>query len=116
MMGRVSTCTYLYHWIGPVKSFSKTASTYLNWQGQLSIGQDHASKAVIDVIETANELTVWAVCGSGKTEVLFAGIERALQLGKRIVIATPRTDVVLELAPRLKKYSHDNNRYIIWRQ
>ncbi|MBS4208275.1 DEAD/DEAH box helicase [Bacillus sp. FJAT-50079] len=103
MMGRVSTCTFLYHWIGPVKPFSLPAPTYLDWSGQLSFGQDHASKAVIDAIETAKELTIWAVCGSGKTEVLFAGIERALQLGKRIVITTPRTDVVLELAPRLKK-------------
>lgn len=43
------------------------------------------------------------VCGAGKTEVLFKGIEYGLTNGKRICIATPRTDVVLELAPRLRK-------------
>jgi competence protein ComFA len=42
------------------------------------------------------------VCGAGKTEVLFAGIEVALNDQKRVCIATPRTDVVLELTPRLK--------------
>ncbi len=49
------------------------------------------------------EVLVWAVCGAGKTEVLFAGIEAGLLANKRICIATPRTDVVLELAPRLKR-------------
>jgi competence protein ComFA len=34
--------------------------------------------------------------------VLFAGIEEALKQQKRVCIATPRTDVVLELTPRLK--------------
>lgn len=43
-----------------------------------------------------------AVCGAGKTEMLFPGIESALNQGLRVCIATPRTDVVLELAPRLK--------------
>jgi competence protein ComFA len=44
-----------------------------------------------------------AACGAGKTEVLFPGIARALEMGKRVCIATPRTDVVRELAPRLKQ-------------
>ena len=35
--------------------------------------------------------------------MLFAGIEAGLLANKRICIATPRTDVVLELAPRLKR-------------
>ena len=46
-------------------------------------------------------------CGAGKTEVLFNGINEALLLGQRVCIATPRTDVVLELAPRLKKVFPD---------
>lgn len=44
-----------------------------------------------------------ATCGAGKTEMLFYGIAEALQKGERVCIATPRTDVVLELAPRLKE-------------
>ncbi|MEH6940758.1 DEAD/DEAH box helicase [Bacillus sp. JJ722] len=42
-------------------------------------------------------------CGAGKTEVLFEGIAVALAKGNRVCIATPRTDVVLELTPRLKR-------------
>lgn len=42
------------------------------------------------------------MCGAGKTELLFKGIEVAFASGKRVCIATPRTDVVLELTPRLQ--------------
>lgn len=48
-------------------------------------------------------MLLWAVCGAGKTEVLFAGIDSVLASGKRVCLATPRTDVVLELTPRLRK-------------
>lgn len=75
----------------------------LVWDGTLSPGQKAASDKVVEAIAANDELLVWAVCGAGKTEVLFAGIERALKDGKRVCIATPRTDVVLELTPRLKK-------------
>ena len=36
--------------------------------------------------------------------MLFPGIEFALNHGLRVCVATPRTDVVLELLPRLKKH------------
>lgn len=48
-------------------------------------------------------LSLLAVCGSGKTEMLFPGITEALKMGKRICIATPRADVVKELLPRLQQ-------------
>jgi competence protein ComFA len=72
------------------------------WQGTLSQGQMVASDHVVEAIQQNQEHLVWAVCGAGKTEVLFAGIEAALAANKRICLATPRTDVVLELTPRLK--------------
>jgi competence protein ComFA len=43
------------------------------------------------------------ICGAGKTEMLFEGIEEGMRLGLRIAIATPRTDVVLELTPRFRR-------------
>lgn len=49
-----------------------------------------------------NKLLVWAVCGAGKTEILFEGMNRALELGQNVLIATPRSDVVHELTPRIK--------------
>ncbi|MFE1630406.1 helicase-related protein [Brevibacillus reuszeri] len=44
-----------------------------------------------------------AICGAGKTELLFPSIAEALSAGGRVLIATPRKDVVLELAPRIQK-------------
>ncbi|MBH0161702.1 DEAD/DEAH box helicase [Fictibacillus sp. 26RED30] len=100
MMGRVSQCTPLVSWIGPkVNGFLENN---LNWNGELSSGQQLASEEFVERIGNDGEFLIWAVCGAGKTEVLFKGIEKALNLGLRVCIATPRTDVVLELAPRLK--------------
>nr|GGG67401.1 hypothetical protein GCM10011398_08950 [Virgibacillus oceani] len=61
---------------------------------------DRISQAII---KNEKEILVWAVCGAGKTEMLFPGITKALQLGKRICLATPRADVVRELLPRFQQ-------------
>ncbi|KMY55516.1 hypothetical protein AC623_17515 [Bacillus sp. FJAT-27231] len=101
MMGRVSGCSQLIHWTGTEPAYEGNGT--LQWSGQLSEGQKAASCAVVQAIHDHSEQLIWAVCGAGKTEVLFHGIESALLVGKRVCIATPRTDVVLELAPRLQK-------------
>jgi competence protein ComFA len=102
MMGRMSGCTPLIGWKreGPGLPVDNNP---LHWDGQLSEGQANASQRVGEAVGSSSELLVWAVCGAGKTEVLFAGIAQALSTGKRVCLATPRTDVVLELTPRLKK-------------
>ncbi|MBB6732265.1 DEAD/DEAH box helicase family protein [Cohnella sp. CBP 2801] len=46
---------------------------------------------------------LWAVTGAGKTEMIFPLLETVLRAGGRALVATPRRDVVLELAPRLAK-------------
>ncbi|MCM3718472.1 DEAD/DEAH box helicase [Fictibacillus phosphorivorans] len=101
MMGRVSMCTPLLSWTGP--EVEQIEENQLVWEGELSAGQKTASDRFVEQVGKSGELLIWAVCGAGKTEVLFHGIEKALKLGLRVCIATPRTDVVLELAPRLKK-------------
>lgn len=106
MMGRVSECSQLVSWAGPDLNFRQIADP-LQWSGKLSTGQQAASQRVAEAVENSAELLVWAVAGAGKTEVLFAGIAEALSTGKRVCVATPRTDVVLELAPRLQKVFPD---------
>jgi competence protein ComFA len=99
MMGRVSECTPLYEWSGELPEIDAAP---LKWSGSLSDGQQVASDRVVAAVACNEELLVWAVCGAGKTELLFKGIEVAFASGKRVCIATPRTDVVLELSPRLQ--------------
>lgn len=113
LMGRVSSCTSLYIWTGPPLPWKnlwpagKLLDSYLQWDGNLSPGQQEAATLAVKTVQTKGELLIWAVCGAGKTEVLFPAINEALRLERRICIATPRTDVVLELAPRLKKVFPD---------
>ncbi|WP_102346679.1 DEAD/DEAH box helicase [Bacillus sp. Marseille-P3661] len=103
-MGRVSECTPLLTWTGPYSTSIPTLKrATLDWKGQLSPGQQTASDEVVHAISQNENLLVWAVCGSGKTEVLFQGILTALTNGKRVCITTPRTDVVLELTPRIRQ-------------
>lgn len=106
-MGKISTCTLLFrsHFPKetPLQTNPQKESDILQWEGQLSPGQQKASEKILEAIENRSELLVWAVCGAGKTEVLFHGIARALKKQLRVLLATPRTDVVLELLPRLKK-------------
>jgi competence protein ComFA len=51
--------------------------------------------------QNARSFLLWAVTGAGKTEMIFPLIEEVVRSGGRAVVATPRRDVVLELAPRL---------------
>lgn len=102
MMGKSQTCTKLVVWTGNAMAFPKIQNP-LQWEGSLSEGQLAASSKVVEAVENKQDCLVWAVCGAGKTEVLFEGIAAALSKGQRVCIATPRTDVVLELSPRLKK-------------
>ncbi|WP_074033979.1 DEAD/DEAH box helicase [Bacillus massilinigeriensis] len=106
MMGRVSECTPLVGWRDDAEVGSNgrddVAQRLLQWDGSLSDGQKEAAIRVERAMLEKEELLVWAVCGAGKTEILFQGIEAAIAAGQRVCIATPRTDVVLELAPRLK--------------
>ncbi|MGE6630228.1 DEAD/DEAH box helicase [Bacillus sp. NPDC077027] len=100
MMGKASECTFLYEWTEA--SALQFFQVKMTWDGELSSGQKAASKKIIEVIKKKEDLLIWAVCGAGKTELLFHGIEYALKKGKRVCIATPRTDVVLELEPRIR--------------
>lgn len=100
-LGKISSTTSLYSWNASPPTYV-IPNKPLTWQGTLSKGQQHASDQVIQAIQRQSSLLVWAVCGSGKTEVLFRGVETALIEGKRVLIATPRTDVVKELAPRFQ--------------
>ncbi|OFD56085.1 competence protein ComF [Bacillus mycoides] len=100
-MGRVSECAVLVRGIAEI-----SGENYLNplqWEGVLSAGQELAAQSVVDAVKQKESFFIWAVCGAGKTEMLFRGIAEALQKGERVCIATPRTDVVLELAPRLQE-------------
>ncbi|MCG6794617.1 DEAD/DEAH box helicase [Geobacillus sp. YHL] len=101
VMGRISSCTHLVHVTMPLPSEPHEAP--LVWDGTLSAAQEDAAMAVKQAVLDRSELLVWAVCGAGKTEILFPAIAAALEKGWRVGLATPRVDVVRELAPRFRQ-------------
>lgn len=100
-MGRMSSCTELLIWEGPPPAGQK--SHKLDWKSEFTPLQKKASNELADSIRKGKSHLIHAVCGAGKTEILFTAIHDALNRKKRVCIATPRTDVVLELAPRLQE-------------
>lgn len=101
-MGRVRACESLYAVTGHSLLWQKHSSP-CTWTGTLTPHQLKASHKLLHNMKGNKNTLVWSVTGSGKTEMIFPTITEALQAGKRICIATPRKDVVLELFPRLQK-------------
>lgn len=102
-MGRVLECESLYSWQGSEPNWP-THENPCSWNGELTERQKIASERISQaVINQELELLVWAVCGAGKTEMLYAGISHALKRGDRVCLATPRADVVRELIPRFRQ-------------
>ncbi|PNQ82547.1 helicase-related protein [Paenibacillus sp. F4] len=61
--------------------------------------RQNADRQVPDT--TVERFLLWAVTGAGKTEMMFPLLQYVLDHGGTVLVATPRRDVVLELAPRL---------------
>jgi competence protein ComFA len=101
MMGKITSCSYLYSFRDSA-AYKTNNKNFLLYGGKFTPDQENAAAQVVDAIKTKSKLLIWAVCGAGKTEIIFPGINYALQQGLNICIATPRTDVVHELTPRLK--------------
>lgn len=104
--GRLTSCQSLYHLTIPkhLSRASKNVSTGFIFTSTLTPHQKQASDRIIEAIQSeANHLLIHAVCGAGKTEMLFHGINQALITGKRVAIATPRRDVIVELLPRFQQ-------------
>ncbi|MFX3675292.1 MAG: DEAD/DEAH box helicase [Paenisporosarcina sp.] len=111
-MGRISRCTELITWSGPNLEIKKDHT--FQWSGTLTKSQQRASDELQRSVELNQSHLVHAVCGAGKTELLFPVIFHLLQQGKRVCLATPRTDVVLELAPRLKTVFPDTTIHALY--
>ncbi|MCX5775958.1 MAG: helicase-related protein [Firmicutes bacterium] len=67
----------------------------------LSPDQIEISNQVCENYAAGTNTLIHAVCGAGKTELVFAVMARALSLGQRVGFAIPRRDVVMELTKRL---------------
>lgn len=78
----------------------KQCSLRLNYQ--LSKEQKSLSNKIISNYINKKDTLVYAVTGSGKTEISYGVILYAMSHGQNVAFAVPRKDVVVELASRLK--------------
>ncbi|OAB35527.1 DEAD/DEAH box helicase [Paenibacillus macquariensis] len=60
-------------------------------------------KRYVSMPSTPDRFLLWAVTGAGKTEMIFPLLASILEARGRVLVATPRRDVVFELAPRLAR-------------
>ncbi|MER2258708.1 MAG: DEAD/DEAH box helicase [Priestia megaterium] len=101
-MGRMCSCDELILWKG-TETRKQKSQVQFAWNGSLTTHQQKAANELAQSISQNRNHLTHAVCGAGKTEILFAAIYDSLKAGKRVCVATPRTDVVLELYPRFQQ-------------
>jgi len=101
-MGRMCSCDELILWKGTGTRKQKSLVQFA-WNGNLTPHQKKAANELAESISQNKNHLLEAVCGAGKTEILFSAIYDSLKAGKRVCVATPRTDVVLELYPRFQQ-------------
>ncbi len=106
-MGTSRLCSILYSLeLGRIESSIKD-KVEMKLSFPMTPAQNRASELVRAFLQedTPKEVgcLVWAVCGAGKTEVVFSAVEETLNRGGRVLFAIPRRDVVRELEPRIKK-------------
>ena len=89
------------------KEVKKGAITF-NLKYKLSKEQQEISKKVIENYKKGINTLINAVCGSGKTELVYGVIAHALTIGQQVGFAVPRKDVAQELYVRIKEVFTSN--------
>lgn len=113
-MGRSRACALLLHGAAgsAVRGTAGGSPTAALGRWGLSAAQSAAAGAALRFLAeppaggsagSAARFLIWAVTGAGKTEMIFPLLQSILDAGGCVLVAAPRRDVVLELAPRLSK-------------
>jgi len=81
-------------------SYPKKAPIHLEYE--LSPEQKELSGKLVENYKKGIDSLVYAVTGSGKTEISLMTIKYVINCGEKVAFAVPRKDVVIELYNRLK--------------
>ena len=87
-------------------SYPKKAPIHLEYE--LSPEQKELSNKLVENYKKGIDSLVFAVCGSGKTEISLSIMQYALKCGEKVAFALPRRDVAVELYNRLKDVFRKN--------
>ena len=83
------------------KKLPGRGAVVINLGYPLSKEQKNLSKQILENYQNNTDTLVNAVCGAGKTELVYGVIAHCLSLGKVVAFAVPRRDVVIELSQRI---------------
>lgn len=81
----------------------------MNIKYPLSKEQSEIANKVKENFLNGIDTLIDAVCGAGKTELIYEVMGAALSRGKTVAFAVPRRDVVIELLPRIKSVFPTNS-------
>lgn len=70
---------------------------------ELTKSQKEASGFVLKNVVNGKDCAINAVCGAGKTEIIYETLQYCINHNLKIGVAIPRKDVVIELEQRIKK-------------
>ena len=93
-------------------SISKEAPINLSYD--LSEEQKELSERLINNYKNGIDSLVFAVCGSGKTEICLGIIKYSIQNGLKVGFAVPRRSVCYELKCRLQKIFSKNSVIVVF--
>ena len=90
------------------KYVPKSGSVVMKIKYPLSKEQSMIANKVKENYLNGVDTLIDAVCGAGKTELVYEVIAAALSRQKTVAFAVPRRDVVIELTPRIKEVFPSN--------
>ncbi len=85
------------------RNYLDTTHYELKIDYKLSNEQIEISTKVLEGFKNKKNTLIYAVCGAGKTELVFKVIEYSIKKHLKVGFAIPRKDVVVELKERLAK-------------
>lgn len=97
-------CRVCFEYRYPIlKKENKVVKGKVNLNYELTKPQKEISSKLLELVKNGKNVLINAVCGAGKTEIIYDSLLWGLENGKRVGIAIPRKDVVEELYQRIVK-------------
>ena len=93
-------------------SHPKKAPLHLSYE--LSKEQKELSDKLVENYKKGIDSLVFAVCGSGKTEICLELIKESIERGRTVGFAVPRKSVCYELGERLKEIFNKNTVAVVY--
>lgn len=88
------------HVLEKTSLINKEVKPFLKYK--LTKDQLRVSNGVSYAIKNKKNVLIYAVCGAGKTEIVYDVISQMVNQNKKVGFAIPRKDVVIELVSRIK--------------